>query len=116
MKVDQCTFSTRLCLCSKNGVSTWPPDPLPPLTEGAFIPERLVSFSACPLPRSSSAAALSVLPALPDGALDTALRADEAGSEEDVYEDVHSSSHHYSHPGGGGEQLAINEVGSGLHG
>ncbi|XP_057406739.1 rho guanine nucleotide exchange factor 4 isoform X2 [Balaenoptera acutorostrata] len=48
--------------------------------------------------------------ALPDGALDTALRADEAGSEEDVYEDVHSSSHHYSHPGGGGEQLAINEL------
>ena len=43
-----------------------------------------------------------------------ALRADEAGSEEDLYEDVHSSGHHYSHPGGGGEQLAINEVGSGL--
>ncbi|XP_068401438.1 LOW QUALITY PROTEIN: rho guanine nucleotide exchange factor 4 [Eschrichtius robustus] len=48
--------------------------------------------------------------ALPDGALDTALRADEAGSEEDPYDDVHSSSHHYSHPGGGGEQLAINEL------
>ncbi|EPY75875.1 hypothetical protein CB1_001533102 [Camelus ferus] len=48
--------------------------------------------------------------ALPDGALDPALRADEAGSEEDLYEDVHSSSHHYSHPGGGGEQLAINEL------
>ncbi|XP_057600520.1 rho guanine nucleotide exchange factor 4 isoform X2 [Hippopotamus amphibius kiboko] len=48
--------------------------------------------------------------ALPDGALDTALRVDEAGSEEDLYEDVHSSSHHYSHPGGGGEQLAINEL------
>uniref|UniRef100_A0A8C0CM83 Rho guanine nucleotide exchange factor 4 n=1 Tax=Balaenoptera musculus TaxID=9771 RepID=A0A8C0CM83_BALMU len=48
--------------------------------------------------------------ALPDGALDTALHADEAGSEEDPYDDVHSSSHHYSHPGGGGEQLAINEL------
>ncbi|XP_027410257.1 rho guanine nucleotide exchange factor 4 isoform X2 [Bos indicus x Bos taurus] len=48
--------------------------------------------------------------ALPDGALDTALRGDEAGSEEDLYEDVHSSSHHYSHTGGGGEQLAINEL------
>ncbi|XP_072816864.1 rho guanine nucleotide exchange factor 4 isoform X2 [Vicugna pacos] len=48
--------------------------------------------------------------ALPDGALDPALRVDEAGSEEDLYEDVHSSSHHYSHPGGGGEQLAINEL------
>ncbi|XP_073097709.1 rho guanine nucleotide exchange factor 4 isoform X2 [Manis javanica] len=48
--------------------------------------------------------------AVPDGALDTAIRADEAGSEEDLYEDVHGSSHHYSHPGGGGEQLAINEL------
>ncbi|XP_020931404.1 rho guanine nucleotide exchange factor 4 isoform X2 [Sus scrofa] len=48
--------------------------------------------------------------ALPDGALDVALRADEAGSEEDLYEDMHSSGHHYSHPGGGGEQLAINEL------
>uniref|UniRef100_A0A7N5KFB6 Rho guanine nucleotide exchange factor 4 n=1 Tax=Ailuropoda melanoleuca TaxID=9646 RepID=A0A7N5KFB6_AILME len=48
--------------------------------------------------------------AIPDGLLDTAIRADEAGSEEDLYEDMHSSSHHYSHPGGGGEQLAINEL------
>ncbi|XP_032268746.1 rho guanine nucleotide exchange factor 4 isoform X2 [Phoca vitulina] len=48
--------------------------------------------------------------AIPDGVLDTAIRADEAGSEEDLYEDMHSSSHHYSHPGGGGEQLAINEL------
>uniref|UniRef100_A0A8C6DLT6 Rho guanine nucleotide exchange factor 4 n=1 Tax=Moschus moschiferus TaxID=68415 RepID=A0A8C6DLT6_MOSMO len=48
--------------------------------------------------------------ALPDGALDTAFRGDEAGSEEDLYEDAHSSSHHYSHTGGGGEQLAINEL------
>ncbi|XP_070437031.1 rho guanine nucleotide exchange factor 4 isoform X1 [Equus przewalskii] len=48
--------------------------------------------------------------AIPDGVLDTAIRADEAGSEEDLYEDMHSSSHHYSHPAGGGEQLAINEL------
>ncbi|XP_054334318.1 rho guanine nucleotide exchange factor 4 isoform X2 [Pongo pygmaeus] len=48
--------------------------------------------------------------AMPDGALDTAVRADEVGSEEDLYDDLHSSSHHYSHPGGGGEQLAINEL------
>lgn len=53
---------------------------------------------------------------MPDGALDTAVRADEVGSEEDLYDDLHSSGHHYSHPGGGGEQLAINEVGSGLRG
>nr|XP_051704722.1 rho guanine nucleotide exchange factor 4 isoform X1 [Oryctolagus cuniculus] len=48
--------------------------------------------------------------AMPDGVLDTVVRADEAGSEEDLYEDLHGSSHHYSHPGGGGEQLAINEL------
>nr|XP_035932787.1 rho guanine nucleotide exchange factor 4 isoform X2 [Halichoerus grypus] len=52
----------------------------------------------------------SATAAIPDGVLDTAIRADEAGSEEDLYEDMHSSSHHYSHPGGGGEQLAINEL------
>ncbi|XP_013376508.1 PREDICTED: rho guanine nucleotide exchange factor 4 isoform X2 [Chinchilla lanigera] len=48
--------------------------------------------------------------AMPDGALDTAIRPEEAGSEEDLYEDLHSSGYHYSHPGGGGEQLAINEL------
>ncbi|MBZ3891722.1 Rho guanine nucleotide exchange factor 4 [Sciurus carolinensis] len=48
--------------------------------------------------------------AMPDGALDTTVRAEEAGSEEDLYEDLHNSGHHYSHPGGGGEQLAINEL------
>uniref|UniRef100_A0A8C9I3Z6 Rho guanine nucleotide exchange factor 4 n=1 Tax=Piliocolobus tephrosceles TaxID=591936 RepID=A0A8C9I3Z6_9PRIM len=48
--------------------------------------------------------------AMPDGALDAAARADEVGSEEDLYDDLHSSGHHYSHPGGGGEQLAINEL------
>ncbi|XP_053453118.1 rho guanine nucleotide exchange factor 4 isoform X2 [Nycticebus coucang] len=52
----------------------------------------------------------SATAAMPDGALDSAMRADEAGSEEDLYEDLHGSGHHYSHPGGGGEQLAINEL------
>ncbi|XP_036913591.1 LOW QUALITY PROTEIN: uncharacterized protein LOC118994875 [Sturnira hondurensis] len=49
-------------------------------------------------------------PAIPDGALDVAIPADKTGSEEDLYEDLHGSGHHYSHPGGGGEQLAINEL------
>ncbi|XP_049624237.1 rho guanine nucleotide exchange factor 4 isoform X2 [Suncus etruscus] len=53
---------------------------------------------------------VSLLSAIPDGALDKVICADDVGSEEDLYEDVHSSSHHYSHPGGGGEQLAINEL------
>ncbi|XP_069845566.1 rho guanine nucleotide exchange factor 4 isoform X1 [Dipodomys merriami] len=47
---------------------------------------------------------------MPDGALDTAIRTEEAGSEEELYEDLRGSGHHYSHPGGGGEQLAINEL------
>lgn len=52
---------------------------------------------------------LCLLPGMPDGTLDTVC-AEETGSEEDLYEALHNSGHHYSHPGGGGEQLAINEV------
>uniref|UniRef100_A0A5F8GW47 Rho guanine nucleotide exchange factor 4 n=1 Tax=Monodelphis domestica TaxID=13616 RepID=A0A5F8GW47_MONDO len=47
---------------------------------------------------------------IPDGALEKSALADELGSEEDLYEDFRSSTHHYGHPGGGGEQLAINEL------
>ncbi|XP_072469592.1 rho guanine nucleotide exchange factor 4 isoform X6 [Notamacropus eugenii] len=47
---------------------------------------------------------------IPDGALDKSALGDELGSEEDLYEDFRSSTHHYGHPGGGGEQLAINEL------
>ncbi|XP_040585291.1 rho guanine nucleotide exchange factor 4 isoform X2 [Mesocricetus auratus] len=46
---------------------------------------------------------------MPDGTLDTVCT-DETGSEEDLYEELHNSGHHYSHPRGGGEQLAINEL------
>ncbi|XP_037379058.1 rho guanine nucleotide exchange factor 4 isoform X1 [Talpa occidentalis] len=49
----------------------------------------------------------SATAAIPDGTLNTVICADEVGSEEDLYD---SSGHHYSHPGGGGEQLAINEL------
>lgn len=45
-----------------------------------------------------------------DGPLDKTALADDVGSEEDLYEDFRSSNHRYGHPGGGGEQLAINEV------
>lgn len=46
---------------------------------------------------------------LPDGASDKA--GDELGSEDDLYEDFRGSGHRFGHPGGGGgEQLAINEV------
>ncbi|XP_055784194.1 rho guanine nucleotide exchange factor 4-like isoform X2 [Salvelinus fontinalis] len=35
---------------------------------------------------------------------------DDLGSDEDLYEEFRSSRHHFGHPGGGGEQLAINEL------
>ncbi|XP_072234225.1 uncharacterized protein arhgef4 isoform X2 [Leuresthes tenuis] len=49
---------------------------------------------------------------LPDGASEKAGLGDELGSEEDLlYEEFRSSGHRFGHPGGGGgEQLAINEL------
>ncbi|XP_054692066.1 rho guanine nucleotide exchange factor 4 isoform X1 [Grus americana] len=49
-------------------------------------------------------------PVITDGALDKTALTDDVGSEEDLYEDFRSSNHRYGHPGGGGEQLAINEL------
>ncbi|XP_069648075.1 LOW QUALITY PROTEIN: rho guanine nucleotide exchange factor 4 [Haliaeetus albicilla] len=49
-------------------------------------------------------------PVIADGPLDKTALADDVGSEEDLYEDFRSSNHRYGHPGGGGEQLAINEL------
>uniref|UniRef100_A0A8C0QNV7 Rho guanine nucleotide exchange factor 4 n=1 Tax=Chelonoidis abingdonii TaxID=106734 RepID=A0A8C0QNV7_CHEAB len=51
-----------------------------------------------------------VVAVITDGALDKTALADDVGSEEDLYEDFRSSNHRYGHPGGGGEQLAINEL------
>ncbi|XP_033087837.1 rho guanine nucleotide exchange factor 4 isoform X2 [Trachypithecus francoisi] len=83
-----------------------------PSPESLNLPRR-----SCPLSQSAPTGLNHVgwpehIPgtAMPDGVLDTAVRADEVGSEEDLYDDLHSSGHHYSHPGGGGEQLAINEL------
>ncbi|XP_051795975.1 uncharacterized protein arhgef4 isoform X2 [Acanthochromis polyacanthus] len=49
---------------------------------------------------------------VPDGPSEKAGLGDELGSEEDLlYEEFRSSGHRFGHPGGGGgEQLAINEV------
>ncbi|XP_029313244.1 LOW QUALITY PROTEIN: uncharacterized protein LOC115025287 [Cottoperca gobio] len=49
---------------------------------------------------------------VPDGASERAGHRDELGSEEDLlYEEFRSSGHRFGHPGGGGgEQLAINEL------
>ncbi|XP_019359251.1 PREDICTED: rho guanine nucleotide exchange factor 4 isoform X1 [Gavialis gangeticus] len=49
-------------------------------------------------------------PVITDGPLDKTALTDDVGSEEDLYEDFRSSNHRYGHPGGGGEQLAINEL------
>lgn len=62
-----------------------------------------------PLPLYFSLPAVIV----PDGASERSGLADDLGSEEDLlYEEFRTSSHRFGHPGGGGgEQLAINEVG-----
>lgn len=71
-------------------------------------------FSICCHSCLCSAVLLSssflVVAVITDGALDKTALTDDVGSEEDLYEDFRSSSHRYGHPGGGGEQLAINEV------
>ncbi|XP_077147211.1 rho guanine nucleotide exchange factor 4 isoform X1 [Ranitomeya variabilis] len=46
-------------------------------------------------------------PVITDGSLDRPSLADDMGSDEDLYDDLQFSSHRY---GGGGEQLAINEL------
>ncbi|XP_016328316.1 uncharacterized protein LOC107677765 isoform X6 [Sinocyclocheilus anshuiensis] len=45
-----------------------------------------------------------------DGPQDKSGLADEVGSEDDLYNEFRSSSNRFRHPGGGGEQLAINEL------
>lgn len=85
-----------------------------PSSQRRSVNPAKVSVLFCVSPLAPLYQLVSLLPAIPNGALDMTICADETGSEEDLYEDVHSSSHHYSHSGGGGEQLAINEVESGL--
>uniref|UniRef100_A0A672LMT3 Rho guanine nucleotide exchange factor 4-like n=1 Tax=Sinocyclocheilus grahami TaxID=75366 RepID=A0A672LMT3_SINGR len=45
-----------------------------------------------------------------DGPQDKSGLVDEVGSEDDLYNEFRSSSNRFRHPGGGGEQLAINEL------
>ncbi|XP_041718148.2 uncharacterized protein LOC121550087 isoform X1 [Coregonus clupeaformis] len=47
---------------------------------------------------------------VPDGGGEKASLGDDLGSDEDLYEEFRSSGHRFGHPGGGGEQLAINEL------
>uniref|UniRef100_A0A8C6LFZ9 Rho guanine nucleotide exchange factor 4 n=1 Tax=Nothobranchius furzeri TaxID=105023 RepID=A0A8C6LFZ9_NOTFU len=66
-------------------------------------------------PSYCKATALTTAPlrtvVVPDGGSEKSVFCDELCSKEDIlYEDFHSSGHRYEHPGGGGEQLAINEL------
>lgn len=76
-----------------------------------FLPPfpSLSRLFLCPLLSAPSAVIV------PDGAPEKAAFGDEAGSEEDLFEDFRSSGHRFGHSGGGGEQLAINEVATLLH-
>ncbi|XP_035386533.1 uncharacterized protein LOC113573753 isoform X3 [Electrophorus electricus] len=47
---------------------------------------------------------------IPNGAPEKLGVGEEAGSEEDIYEELCTSGHRFTHPGGAGEQLAINEL------
>ncbi|XP_066514294.1 uncharacterized protein [Hoplias malabaricus] len=58
-------------------------------------------------PRRVSLSALVIT----DGAQDKSGFGDDVGSEDDLYNEFRSSANHFGHPGGGGgEQLAINEL------
>ncbi|XP_041119512.1 rho guanine nucleotide exchange factor 4-like isoform X8 [Polyodon spathula] len=62
------------------------------------------------LSRYWSLESLHSVTVITDGAHDKTALVGDVGSEEDLYEDFHSSNHRFGHPGGGGEQLAINEL------
>uniref|UniRef100_A0A8C9V1Q7 Rho guanine nucleotide exchange factor (GEF) 4 n=1 Tax=Scleropages formosus TaxID=113540 RepID=A0A8C9V1Q7_SCLFO len=75
---------------------------LPP-RELFFSQSTPVGLDCVGWPRRASYPAVVI----PDGTLD---RGEDMGSEEDLYEELRGSGHRFGHPGGGGEQLAINEL------
>ncbi|XP_040204916.1 rho guanine nucleotide exchange factor 4 isoform X3 [Rana temporaria] len=74
-----------------------------------FLPLKLHSFSQSTPTRLDlvGCGRRVTFPVITDGSLDRPSLTDDMGSDEDLYEDLHVSSHRY---GGGGEQLAINEL------
>ncbi|XP_018410327.1 PREDICTED: rho guanine nucleotide exchange factor 4 isoform X1 [Nanorana parkeri] len=74
-----------------------------------FLPLRLHSFSQSTPTRLDlvGCGRRVIFPVITDGSLDRPSLMDDLGSDEDLYEDLHVSSHRF---GGGGEQLAINEL------
>ncbi|XP_051060321.1 rho guanine nucleotide exchange factor 4 isoform X3 [Phodopus roborovskii] len=78
-------------------------------SSGVVCGGRAAGMRGAPSRSRSLESLRSASAGMPDGTLDTVCP-DETGSEEDLYEELHNSGHHYSHPRGGGEQLAINEL------
>ncbi|XP_075057803.1 rho guanine nucleotide exchange factor 4 [Mixophyes fleayi] len=74
-----------------------------------ILPRKIHSFSQSTPSRLDLVGCVRriTFPALTDGSLDRPSLTDDMGSDEDLYDDLHISSHRY---GGGGEQLAINEL------
>ncbi|KAM5165423.1 rho guanine nucleotide exchange factor 4 [Mantella aurantiaca] len=74
-----------------------------------FLPLKLHSFSQSTPTRLDlvGCGRRVTFPVITDGSLDRPSLMDDMGSDEDLYDDLHVSSHRY---GGGGEQLAINEL------
>ncbi|XP_072263856.1 rho guanine nucleotide exchange factor 4 isoform X2 [Pyxicephalus adspersus] len=74
-----------------------------------FLPLKLHAFSQSTPTRLDlvGCSRRVTFPVITDGSLDRPSLTDDMGSDEDLYEDLHVSSHRY---GGGGEQLAINEL------
>ncbi|KAM8953182.1 LOW QUALITY PROTEIN: rho guanine nucleotide exchange factor 4 [Pelodytes ibericus] len=74
-----------------------------------ILPMKIHSFSQSTPTRLDLVGCMrrGTYPVLTDGLLDRPTLIDDLGSDEDLYEDLHISSHRY---GGGGEQLAINEL------
>uniref|UniRef100_A0A8D0AGH5 Rho guanine nucleotide exchange factor 4 n=1 Tax=Sander lucioperca TaxID=283035 RepID=A0A8D0AGH5_SANLU len=81
------------------------------LNEKTFVRQLITLSDVSVSPLSSFSLPVSAV-VVPDEASEKAGLGDELGSEEDLlYEEFRSSGHRFGHPGGGGgEQLAINEL------
>ncbi|MFT7816020.1 uncharacterized protein LOC111840743 isoform X1 [Arapaima gigas] len=91
---------TRLCLSVLEPLSSLPPK------GHCFSQSTPVGLDCLGWQQHNSISAMVI----PDGATDRISLGDEAGSEEELYEELQGSGHRFGHPGGGGEQLAINEL------
>ncbi|KAI1882688.1 hypothetical protein AGOR_G00237470 [Albula goreensis] len=82
------------------------PFPSLALRDQCFSQSTPIGLDCLGWPRCVSSHAVVI----PDGTPDRAGLGDDGGSEEDLYEEFRGSGHRFGHSGGGGEQLAINEL------